>query len=629
MAETKAVDDVSATPLWLDDLGNAVLKNDVCKVHKLLDSGILPLPRSPDQVTAVMLAARNGCNDIMELFLHYGVIESHHCDNLGFNLLHYMFTGTLKNTVLLRLVIYLEDHGLHIQEKETVHKTFQFNKLVYSRPQFQRQVGSKELFQACKQSPVEDDCTSAFHYAVLEEDLELIDAILSHIYGTFTTSQLPSMGNARHIGQTYITKFDDYLEMVCSQLINSGNIVVQPNSSAVEAVCGLHLPGILVALIVTGKAGNLSTALHQTATMQNRLCLKILIHYGADCNNIDDIFERTPLASLCHTLPTSTHQFVAHGSSQLESIGCLEQLLANTDDLYRPDSEGYTILHTISKTGNFNYFRLLKQYADLTKFTETKQADHTILGYSVECSDILLLLIKAGFSVSDTGNMNETPLYRSLISPWGIDSANILVDHGASVEVICNENHLLPLPIYNYPEHFSKPIVSHMLKCRVNVNGKCSVNSQSRITGLFAAVMKYHMTEMYALLDVNCDLDIICTLNGKEYNILSYLLPLFHEDMEDMFSVLMKCVSNPGRMLNTTDQHLNERLHRCYMRRTTINEHICHNLHNVRTLKHLAMLIIRKSIGTYPHNRMEDIPLPASLKDYILLKDIIKYNLSL
>lgn len=230
-----------------------------------------------------------------------------------------------------------------------------------------------------------------------------------------------------------------------------------------------------------------------------------LINYINICDDRDflNLNEQTPLHIAC---------FNNHTSDIID-------LLITDNNINLKDSARYTPLVYAVLSGNINNVKLLLDKGAELYSTKTLNLLHICLNkYN---SDVFKLLLEKEKNI-DCISINGTPL-NIAIAKGNTEAANLLIEHGADINLYGNEYPLFDAFVY---ERYD------IVKTFLAKNIDCNILWQGDISPLIFAVKYYNLATVKKVIDLGCDIN---KLTKKKYSPLHLAI---YNKTEDKYKII-------------------------------------------------------------------------------------------
>uniref|UniRef100_A0A672HSE1 Ankyrin repeat and SOCS box containing 4 n=1 Tax=Salarias fasciatus TaxID=181472 RepID=A0A672HSE1_SALFA len=314
---------------------------------------------------------------------------------------------------------------------------------------------------------------------------------------------------------------------------------------------------------------------------------------------------------------------------------------------------GKTPLHVACEVSNSDCVALLLAHG--AKINSLSLSGHTPLHYcitseSVECAKQLILK-GAKVNMASHNNDEVTPLHTA--ARFGVpELAALFLAHGASVDAVnaLQETPLMTAAYWAFDAKEQLYSENHHLVCRLLLDHLADPNLQEEDhkTALHKAAWNCDHVLMQMLLEAGADaraMDIngcapiqyllkVTDVRPMAIPELCYQLLLNHNAARiyppQFHKVLQACHDFPGVveiMINCYERLKPTRKWRtaipddCYERHTDFYNSVFAVCSNApRSLLHLSRCAIRSALGRFCHKGVPQLPLPSSLKKYLLLE---------
>ncbi|XP_008287509.1 ankyrin repeat and SOCS box protein 4 isoform X2 [Stegastes partitus] len=314
---------------------------------------------------------------------------------------------------------------------------------------------------------------------------------------------------------------------------------------------------------------------------------------------------------------------------------------------------GKTPLHVACEVSNSDFVALLLAHG--AKVSSLSLSGHTALHYcitreSVDCAKQLILK-GAKVNVASHNNDEDTPLHTA--ARFGVpELVALFLAHGASVDAVnsLQETALMTAAFWAFDTKEQIYSQEHHFVCRLLLDHQADPNLQEEDhkTALHKAAWNCDHVLMQMLLEAGADaraMDIngcapiqyllkvtdvrpmaipeLCYQLLLNYNAARIYPPQFHKVLQSChdYPKVVEITVNSYERLKPTKKWRSAIPDDCYKRHKDFYDSVfavCTN--TPRSLLHLARCAIRAGLGGFCHKGVPQLPLPSSMKKYILLE---------
>ncbi len=620
----------------------------------LIKHGAPCWPMQPTGITSLMKAVQKGNLHFVELILDsFQNLDINYCDNYGQTVLHYAVLHTQSPKIQRLFELFInrgcdynkqDNQGMtplmkicYYVRAEVIYNNFfpQYSERNYTGRYIVSHLGSYLLNKRnTKYTLMDNQGRSLLFHLINSGCICLVEDALAHVLEVTAPSDDPPSKEAfLHTCKEVFPDFDKCCDIFIQLLKDS----CDPSEESCGGHYPVHLavirktPLILLWVLSLGYNPNERSGsdkcqpVHLAAKWHDMMCLKVLIQHKAHIGEFSE--DKTPLmlAVMCY-FHYSSPCFTSRNQDSLE---CIKVLLQHGADPLQTNSSGLSSLHFAAMKKTTDLLATLYEH----QLTKTKTSMEPPPKFSlIGCATFpatLSYLLKKGCCPNESNSCGISNLtlamHRARDNMQDTDvfgCVQILIANGVHVQDNQEGANLMSLVASMDECNDQDFFLSKFLTMKSYPNCICSLQTYQPDMTPFLIALSHGRSKMVKfLIGINCDVTVPCEDNGIPIDPLSLAI----QNCPQLVSLVIKAGAplqilqrdfNVGiveiNKLTTVIEGLVDSQPQIY---ETIKRYVYHPL----SLKELSRIAIRRMSGIYPMPKINVLPLPTIMKEYVLL----------